>query len=192
MKIVVRLAPVLTILFLVACANEEDKGALRDRSVIPAPREELPKFLSKELLARYVKALTEMRQQGITDDSPIGDDLGLPAEMARRMLFGPPALSVMRKHGLEHAELRQVRGWVLMAYGALQFEAKRDELEAERERDLRASERLKGKMSEEAYEQMRTQIEESVASLDLLYRGVSANDRELVGAQIEVHEALLK
>ena len=192
MNAVSRFALLSGALLFVACAYEEDEGAQRDRSIVPAPKEELPSGLDGELVAAYVEAFQELRAQGFTDDADIGDDLKRPAAMAKRMHFGPQALSIMRKHGFEHAKLRQVRAWVLMAYGALQFEAKRDELEAERDRDLRASERLKTRMSEEDYVEMRSRIEDSVASLDRLYGGVSANDRKLVGARIEVLEALLK
>ena len=62
----------------------------------------------------------------------------------------------------------------------------------QRDRDLRASERLKGRMAAEDYEEMRAKIEDSVASLDRIYGGVSESDRKLVGARIEVLEALLK
>jgi hypothetical protein len=192
MRVVDRFALLIGALLLVACTYEEEEGAQRDRSIVPEAKEELPAALDGELLTAYVDALSELRAQGFTDDADIGDDLTRPAEMAKRMLFGPQALSIMRRHGFEHAKLRQVRAWVLMAYGALQFEAKRDELEAERDRDLRASERLKERMAAEDYNEMRAKIEDSVASLDRLYGRVSANDRELVRARIEVLEALLK
>ena len=193
MMAAIRFAPAVAgFILLIACAHEEDKGALRDRSLVPEPKEKLPTTLDRGLLSSYVKALTELRREGLADDADIGDDLKRPAMMAQRMLFDPAALKVMRAHGFEHAKLRLVRSWVLLAYGAVRFDARRGALEAERERDLKAMETLKAKMSPEDFEEMRTQIEESVRSIAALYREVPADHRRLVAKQIEVLEALLK
>ena len=185
--------PLILLLLLAACANDDEEGAPRDRSLRQEQEEvAAPGELIGEELAIYLDALREMRRLGVNDDRLRGDNLREPAERARTLELGGDALDILREHGLSRGRATVIRRRMLLAVGAFRLEASREELAEKQVRELAAVERLRDKMAQDQYEEMRRRVEHSIEEIEALYAGVPRSDLDLVMPYLDEIEKLLE